>query len=80
MASEILSMEDRLIKKMSGPFIRSLSAFFATTNVAMPSWLGMLTQKNCQKRIEKSHYGQRLQLIKSDGQRQQTMAFAGEKK
>jgi len=80
MASEILSMEDRLIKKMSGPFIRNLSAFFATTNVAMPSWLGMLTQKNCQKRIEKSHYGQRLQLIKSDGQRQQTMAFAGEKK
>lgn len=80
MASEILSMEDRLIKKMSGPFIRNLSKFFATTNVAMPSWLGMLTQKNCQKRIEKSHYGQRLQLIKSDGQRQQTMAFAGEKK
>lgn len=80
MASEILSMEDRLIKKMSGPFIRNLSAFFATTNISMPSWLGMRVQKNCQKRIEKSHYGQRLQLIKSDGKRQQTMAFAGEKK
>ena len=80
MASEILSMEDRLIKKMSGPFIRNLSAFFATTNIAMPSWLGMRVQKNCQKRIEKSHYGQRLQLIKSDGKRQQTMAFAGERK
>lgn len=80
MASEILSMEDRLIKKMAGPFIRNLSAFFATTSVPMPSWLGMLAQKNCQKRIEKSHYGQRLQLIKSDGQRQKTMSFAGEKK
>ncbi|MDC3264349.1 hypothetical protein OAU51_03390 [Porticoccaceae bacterium] len=80
MASEILSMEDRLIKKMSGPIIRNLSVLFATTKLSMPGWLGMLVQKNCQKRIEKSHYGQRLQLIKSDGQRQQTMAFAGEKK
>ncbi|MDC0590150.1 hypothetical protein OAP17_10475 [Porticoccaceae bacterium] len=80
MVSEILSMEDRLIKKVTGPLIDNLTALFRGAKLAMPNWLGMRVQKRCQRTIENSHYRQRLQLIKSDGQRQRTMAFAGEKK
>lgn len=80
MVSEILSMEDRLIKKVTGPLIDNLTALFRGAKLAIPNWLGMRVQKRCQRTIENSHYRQRLQLIKSDGQRQRTMAFAGEKK
>lgn len=78
--SEILSLEDTLIKKMTGPFLKKLITLSANSGVAIPHRLGYLIQQYCQKKISKTHYQQRIKLIKVDSQRQSTLAFTGDKK
>ena len=80
LVSEVLSLEDRLVKKMSGPLQKKLINSAIRTGIPLPNWMGMLIQKRCQGRIEASHHRQRMKLIKADTQRQRTMAFAGDKK
>ena len=80
MVSEVLSLEDHLVKRMSGPVLKKYIHMVASTGMIMPRWLGLKIQKHCQKKTEVSYKRQRIQLIKADNQRQRTMAFAGEKK
>ncbi|MCP4332370.1 MAG: prepilin peptidase [Gammaproteobacteria bacterium] len=80
LVSEVLSLEDRLLKKMSGPLQKKLIQSAIRTGIPLPNWMGMLIQKRCQRKIEASHHRQRIKLIKADTQRQRTMAFAGDKK
>lgn len=78
--SEILSLEDQLVKKMSGPLLGKFIKFASNTGIIVPHRLGQLIQRRCQKRLARSHYRQRMQLIKVDTQRQRTLAFTGDKK
>lgn len=78
--SEILSLEDQLVKKMSGPLLGKFIKFANNTGIIVPHRLGHLIQRRCQKRLARSHYRQRMQLIKVDTQRQRTLAFTGDKK
>jgi preprotein translocase subunit SecA len=78
--SEILSLEDQLIKKMSGGMLKKLITSANRSGIRLPHRLGYFIQKNCQKKLSRSHYKQRIQLIKVDSQRQQTLAFTGDKK
>ncbi|MDO6563434.1 prepilin peptidase [Amphritea sp. 1_MG-2023] len=78
--SEILSCEDQLIKKMAGPLLRKLLKVISATGLMIPHRLGYHIQQNCQKKLSRNHYKQRLQLIKVDTQRQRTLAFTGDKK
>jgi len=78
LVSEILSFEDRLVKRMSGPILRRCVKSIIAMRMALPASMSMRIQKYCQQRIEKSHYRQRMQLIKTDTQRQRTMAFTGD--
>jgi len=80
LVSEVLSLEDRLVRRMAGPLQKRLIAAAIRSGLALPNWLGMSIQKYCQRKIESSHYRQRMKLIKVDTQRQRTMAFAGDKK
>ncbi len=76
--STVLSLEDQLIKKMSGPLMKRMIKTLSAANRPLPHRLGYLIQTQCQKKLEGSHYRQRMQLIKVDSQRQRTLAFAGE--
>jgi preprotein translocase subunit SecA len=78
--SEVLSLEDQLIKKMSGTILKKFIHSACKTGIMLPHRLGYLIQKNCQKKLSRSHYRQRMQLIKVDTQRQRTLAFTGDKK
>ncbi|MBU2963962.1 prepilin peptidase [Amphritea sp. 2_MG-2023] len=78
--SEILSFEDQLVKKMAGPLLRKLIQAINTTGIMLPHRLGYRIQLSCQKKLSRSHYKQRMQLIKVDTQRQRTLAFTGDKK
>ncbi|RTE66663.1 prepilin peptidase [Amphritea opalescens] len=78
--SEILSFEDQLVKKMAGPLLRKLIQAINTTGILLPHRLGYRIQFSCQKKLSRSHYKQRMQLIKVDTQRQRTLAFTGDKK
>jgi preprotein translocase subunit SecA len=80
LVSEILSLQDRLVRRMSGPLQKKFIDAVIASHMQLPHWLGMLIQKRCQRRIESSHRRQRMKLIKADTQRQRTMAFAGDKK
>jgi preprotein translocase subunit SecA len=80
LVSEVLSLEDRLVRKMAGPLQKKLISSAIRTGLPLPNWLGMLIQKRCQRKIEASHHRQRMKLIKVDTQRQRTMAFAGDRK
>ncbi|MDX2422706.1 MAG: prepilin peptidase [Amphritea sp.] len=78
--SEILSFEDQLVKKMAGPLLRKLIQAINKTGILLPHRLGYRIQLSCQKKLSRSHYKQRMQLIKVDTQRQRTLAFTGDKK
>jgi preprotein translocase subunit SecA len=80
LVSEILSMQDRLVKRMAGPLQKRLIESAIAGGMHLPQALGMLIQKRCQRKIEVSHRRQRMKLIKADTQRQRTMAFAGDRK
>jgi len=80
LVSEVLSLEDRLVRKMAGPLQKKLISSAIRAGLPLPNWLGMLIQKRCQRKIEASHHRQRMKLIKVDTQRQRTMAFAGDRK
>ncbi len=80
LVSEVLSLQDRLVLKMSGPVQKKLIAAAIGSGLPLPHSLGMLIQKRCQRRIESGHRRQRIKLIKADTQRQRTMAFAGDRK
>lgn len=78
--SEVLSLEDQLIKKMSGPILKKFIKSVSRSGIMLPHRFGYLIQKSCQKKLSRSHYRQRMQLIKVDTQRQRTLAFTGDKK
>lgn len=78
--SEILSLEDQLVKKMSGNLLKNFIKSVSNTHIMLPHRLGYLIQRRCQKKLSRSHYRQRIQLIKVDTQRQRTLAFTGDKK
>lgn len=78
--SEILSFEDQLVKRMAGPLLRRLIKAISTTGIKLPNRLGYRIQLSCQNKLSRSHYKQRMQLIKVDTQRQRTLAFTGDKK
>lgn len=78
--SEILSLEDPLVKKMSGPLLGKFIKFTNNTGIIIPHRVGYQILRRCQKRLARSHYRQRVQLIKADTQRQRTLAFTGNKK
>ncbi len=78
--SEILSLEDPLVKRMSGPLLRQFLQSLSKIGIQLPHRLGYLIQQHCQKKLSRSHYRQRMQLIKVDSQRQRTLAFTGDKK
>ena len=78
--SEVLSLQDQMIKKMSGLILKKFINSLHSSKLPLPHKLGHLIQLRCQKRLEKSHYRQRIQMIKVDTQRQRTLAFTGEKK
>jgi len=80
LVSEILSLEDRMVKKMSGNLLRKFIKSVSKTGIIIPHQLGYLIQQHCQKKLSRSHYRQRMQLIKVDNQRQRTLAFTGDKK
>ncbi len=78
--SKVLSLEDVLIKKMANPLIKSILTLARKKHLNLPHTLGYLIQVYCQKKIARSHYRQRKQLIKSDTHRQRTLAFTGDRK
>ncbi|MBR9866749.1 MAG: prepilin peptidase [Oceanospirillales bacterium] len=78
--SEILSFEDQLVKRMAGPLLRRFIKVISTTGIKLPNRLGYRIQLSCQNKLSRSHYKQRMQLIKVDTQRQRTLAFTGDKK
>jgi len=78
--SRILSLEDQLIKKMSGSLLKKIIQISNEKGIALPHKLGHFIQQRCQKKQARGHYRQRIQLIKSDTQRQRTLAFTGNKK
>lgn len=78
--SEILSLEDQLIKRMSGPLLKRAIRYLIKAGGSLPHKWGYRIQINCQKKLAKNHYRQRMQLIKIDTQRQRTLAFTGDKK
>jgi len=80
LVSEILSLEDRMVKKMSGNLLRKFIKSVSKTGIIIPHRLGYFIQQHCQKKLSRSHYRQRMQLIKVDNQRQRTLAFTGDKK
>ena len=80
LVSEILSLEDSLIKKMSGRLLKKFIKSCSERNIQLPHKLGYLIQLSCQKKRARSHYRQRIKLIKIDTQRQRTLAFTGDKK
>jgi len=65
---------------MAGPLLRKLIQAINTTGILLPHRLGYRIQLSCQKKLSRSHYKQRMQLIKVDTQRQRTLAFTGDKK
>ncbi len=77
--SKILSLEDQLVKRMAGPVLRKLIQAISTAGVRLPHRLGYRIQVSCQNKLSRSHYKQRMQLIKVDTQRQRTLAFTGDK-
>ncbi len=80
MTSEILSLEDRLVKKMSGLLLRPVIRTCLRTGTRLPFFLGYLIQRHCQRKLARNHARQRKQLIKSDTQRQRLLAFSGDRK
>ncbi len=78
--SLILSLDDILIKKMSGSALRKIIKMLKASGLALPHFVGYAIQIHCQKKLARSHYKQRKQLIKVDTQRQRTLAFTGDKK
>lgn len=74
--SHVLSLEDRLVRKMAGRRLRALTDRAAF----MPHWLGMRIQRSCQGKMERSCKRQRMHLLKVDTQRQRALAFAGDQK
>ena len=77
--SKILSLEDQLVKRMAGPVLRKFIQAISTAGVRLPHRLGYRIQVSCQNKLSRSHYKQRMQLIKVDTQRQRTLAFTGDK-
>ena len=49
LASEVLSLEDRLVKKMSGALQRKFIATAMRTGMPLPNWMGLLIQRNNQQ-------------------------------
>tara|TARA_R110001583_G_scaffold22377_9_gene84052 strand:- start:12164 stop:14158 length:1995 start_codon:yes stop_codon:yes gene_type:complete len=78
--SEVLSLEDQLVKKMSGGMLKKFIKSNSRYGLKLPHRVGYFIQKSCQKKLARSHYKQRIQLIKVDSQRQRTLAFTGDKK
>jgi len=78
--SEILSFEDQLVRKLSGPLLRKFIKSISKAGIMLPHRLGYRIQLGCQNKLSRSHYRQRMQLIKVDTQRQRTLAFTGDKK
>ena len=78
--SKILSLEDALIKKMANPLIKKLLTVARKKQLNLPHLLGYIIQIYCQKKLARSHYRQRKQLIKLDTHRQRTLAFTGDRK
>lgn len=78
--SEILSFEDQLVRRLSGPLLRKFIKAISKAEIMLPHRLGYRIQLSCQKKLSRSHYRQRMQLIKVDSQRQRTLAFTGDKK
>ena len=72
--------QDQVVKKMSGAALRKFILAAGKAGLGLPDRLGYAINKRCQKRLARSHYRQRLQLIKSDTQRQRTLAFTGDTK
>lgn len=70
--SEILSFEDPLVIKLAPSWFRALDAFIPRIRHGNRYWL----VRYCQRRLEKLHYRQRMDLIKQDSQRQKMLAFA----
>lgn len=79
-ASEVLSLEDPMVRKLSGNVLRKLINSSSKYGIPPPHRVGYLIQRRCQNKLAHSHYRQRLQLIKVDTQRQTTLAFTGDKK
>jgi preprotein translocase subunit SecA len=77
--SKILSFEDPLVRRLSGPLLKKFISFISKVGLTPPHRLGYRIQLSCQKKLSKSHYQQRMQLIKVDTQRQRTLAFTGDK-
>ncbi len=78
--SKILSLEDVLIKKMANQLIKKMLTLARKKQLNLPHSLGYLIQIYCQKKLARSHYRQRKQLIKLDTHRQRTLAFTGDRK
>jgi len=78
--SEILSLEDQMIRKMSGSILREFIGSVSQSKIKLPHWAGYFIQRHCQKKLSRGHYRQRMQLIKIDTQRQRTLAFTGDNK
>lgn len=78
--SEILSFEDQLVRRLAGPFLQKFIKSITKNGVMLPHRLGYRIQLNCQNKLSRSHYRQRMELIKADTQRQRTLAFTGDKK
>jgi preprotein translocase subunit SecA len=78
--SIVLSYEDQLVRRQSGALLRRFIKSIAQMGITPPHRLGYRIQLSCQKKLARSHYRQRLQLIKVDTQRQRTLAFTGDKK
>lgn len=78
--SEILSFEDQLIRRLSGPLFKGLINTINKVGIMLPHRLGYFIHLGYQKKLSKKHYRHRMQLIKVDDQRQRTLAFTGDKK
>jgi len=78
--SRVLSFEDQLVRRLSGPVLKSFIKAISKAGIVLPHRLGYRIQLGCQKKLSRSHYRQRIQLIKVDNQRQRTLAFTGDKK
>jgi preprotein translocase subunit SecA len=68
-----------LVRRLSGPLLKKFISFISKVGLTPPHRLGYRIQLSCQKKLSKSHYQQRMQLIKVDTQRQRTLAFTGDK-
>ncbi|MGV7234868.1 MAG: hypothetical protein ACQ9ET_01300 [Nitrosomonadaceae bacterium] len=78
--SEILSFEDQLVRRLSGPLLKKFIKSISKAGIILPHRLGYRIQLRCQNKLSRNHYKQRMQLIKVDTQRQRTLAFTGDKK